>query len=113
MTNRFINMQNITYLSTTISYKLKTIMFFLGVYLCLGTVPSYGFSVNFNPDLSLNTKNTSHNHESDMILKINFGFIGEKNYQRRRNYSDNCFSYQCTDMGIQFKINLPNTSFLQ
>jgi len=97
----------------TISYKLKTIMFFLGAYLYLGTASSYGFSVNFSPDLSLNTKNTSHNNESDIMLKINFGFIGAQNHQRRRNYSDNCFSYQCTNMGIQFKINLPNTSLLQ
>ena len=72
---------------------------------------SYSMSFDISPYFKMHTENKDYpnhyNPEYDSSLKINLGFIGDRDYEQRKNYLDNCFAYHCTSFGINFKINLP------
>jgi hypothetical protein len=101
--------KKIAYIALIMFFSLNGLCYLVLFMLCVE--PSYSMSFNTLPYLLTHTENKDYpnhyNPYSDSVLKINLGFLGDKDYEQRKNYLDNCFAYQCTSFGINFKINLP------
>ncbi len=76
-------------------------------FLLFGTSAGHSFETDAYSQFLLSTNNTNDTHVSDSMMRINLGFLGYQNYEKRKNYSNNCLSYNCTNVGITFKINFP------
>jgi hypothetical protein len=74
---------------------------------------SHSFETDASPQFLLNTNSINDRNASDSLVRINLGFLGYQNYEKRKNYSNNCFSYNCTNVGITFKINFPTHYIIQ
>jgi hypothetical protein len=60
-----------------------------------------------------NFKNTSLEIEAYIpVFHINWGLIGIHRQQRRYVFNNECSVYDCNNIGLNFKINLPNDYLL-
>ena len=79
------------------------------IFLLLSTVSSYSFELVFNPNTVLSPWDNNQNHTphtpQTRMINIRFGFLGNDDYEKRKNYFDSCFSERCAGFGINFKIN--------
>jgi hypothetical protein len=86
-------------------FSIITLIFLLFSY-SLG----YSFELTMSPKLLLDTKNNEYpdypREHSNHLLNIHLGLLGYHDYEQHRNYSNNCFSYNCTNFGINIKFNL-------
>ncbi len=87
-------------------------------FLLLGISAGHSFETDAYPPFLFNTHNISDTHindayVSDSMMRINLGFLGYQNYDKRKNYSNNCLSYNCTNVGITFKINFPTNYIVE
>ena len=97
------------YISKYLFLKNRTLFILqIVIFCCITHSPSYGLTFDFPSGYTENQQySDNYNHNSNYLLNINLGFLGYKDYEKRKNYLDNCFSYRCTNFGINFKINLP------
>jgi hypothetical protein len=115
-------MQYIHALSIIISYKSVIRIFFLTliVIVLLILITSHAYCLSFDTFINhadrlqnkkIHSENIAKTQSYQSLFTINFGLIGTHHQQTHYLHHNECFTYACTHIGLNFKINLPPNIF--